>query len=57
MMPTFMKISLRVSQLLSGHIPKFTKGHNSLKNEGGVKVLVLYTASDNALYLSQAFRQ
>ena len=37
----FKKISLRVSELLSGHILKFTKGHNSIKNVGGVTVLVL----------------
>ena len=29
------------------------KGHNSIKNVGGVKVLVLCTLSDNALYLYQ----
>ena len=32
---------------------KFTKGHNSLKSVGGVKVIVLSTSSDNALYLYQ----
>ena len=34
-------------------ILKFTKGHNSIKSLGGVKVLVLCTSSDNALYLYQ----
>ena len=34
---------------------KFTKGHNSVKSVGGVKVLVLCTLSDNALYLYQVF--
>ena len=32
---------------------KFMKGHNSIKNVGGVKVLVLCLLSDNALYLYQ----
>ena len=32
---------------------KFTKGHNSVKSVGEVKVLVLCTLSDNALYLYQ----
>ena len=48
----FQKISPRVSELLSGHILEFTKGHNFIKNEGGVLVLVLCASSDNALYLS-----
>ena len=34
-------------------IGKFTKGNNSVKDVGGVIVLVLCTLSDNALYLSQ----
>ena len=34
-------------------ILKFTKGHNSIKSVGGVTVLVLFTSSDNALYLYQ----
>ena len=29
--PSFKKISQRVSKLLSGHILKFTKGYNSIK--------------------------
>ena len=29
----------------------FSKGHNSIKHAVGVMVLVLYTSSDNALYL------
>ena len=41
--PGFKKISPRVSKLLSRHILKFTKGHNSITNEGGVTVLVLCT--------------
>ena len=32
-------------------ILKFAKGHNSVKNVGGVMVLVLFALSDNALYL------
>ena len=43
------KISLWFSELLSGHVLKFTKGHNSIKNIGGVMVLVLCTSPDNAL--------
>ena len=31
-------------------IRKFSKGHNSLKNVGGVTVLVLCTSSDDGLY-------
>ena len=45
---SFKKISPRVSELLSGHKLKFTKGHNSIKNVGGVTVLVLCTLPDNA---------
>ena len=30
---------------------KFQKGHNSVKNIGGVRVLVLCTPSDGGLYL------
>ena len=30
---------------------KFSKGHNSVKNVGGVKVLILCASSDDALYL------
>ena len=30
------------------------EGHNSIKSVGGVTVLVLFTSSDNALYLYQA---
>ena len=40
---SFEKISPRVSELLRGHVLKFTKGHNSIKNAGGVMVLVLGT--------------
>ena len=35
--------------LLSRHLLKFTKGHNSIKNVGRVTVLVLRTLPDNAL--------
>ena len=34
-------------------IVKFAKGHNSVKNVGGVMVLVLCMSSDDALYLYQ----
>ena len=30
---------------------KISKGHNSVKNVGGVTILVLCTSSDNDLYL------
>ena len=30
---------------------KISKGHNSVKNVGGVMVLILCTLSDNGLYL------
>ena len=32
-------------------IRKISKGHNSVKNVGGVSVLVLCTLSDGGLYL------
>ena len=32
---------------------KISKGHNSVKNVGGVPVLVLCTSSDDGLYLYQ----
>lgn len=34
---------------------RFTKGHNSVKYEGGVTVLVLCTSADDSLYLYQVF--
>ena len=34
-------------------ILKFAKGHNSVKNVGGVIVLVLFALPNNALYLYQ----
>ena len=34
-------------------IRKISKGHNSLKNVGGVLVLVFCTLSDDGLYLYQ----
>ena len=49
-----MKISKGFSELLSGHdlqYSGFSKRHNSVKNVGGVMVLVLCTLSDDALYL------
>ena len=33
---------------------KFSKGNNSIKNVGGVMVLVLCISSDDALYLYKA---
>ena len=32
---------------------KISKGHNSIKNVGGVSVLVLCTSSDDGLFLYQ----
>ena len=34
-------------------IRKISKGHNSVKNVGGVSVLVLCTSSDDGSYLYQ----
>ena len=34
-------------------IRNILKGHNSVKNVGGITVLVLCTSSDNGLYLYQ----
>ena len=52
---SFMKISQRVSDLLSGQfsIVKFSKGHNFVKNISGVTNLALCTSSDDALNLYQ----
>ena len=36
---------------------KFTRGHNSVKNVGGVTELVLCTASDDILYLYQILQK
>ena len=41
----------KVSELISTHILKFSKGHNSIKNVGGVMVLVLFILFDSVLYL------
>ena len=35
---------------------EFAKGHNSVKNLGGVMVLVLFTSFDDAIYLYQGSR-
>ena len=32
-------------------IGKISKGHNSVKNEGGVTILFICTSSDDGLYL------
>ena len=34
-------------------IPKISKGHNSIKNVGGVMVFVLFISSNDALYIYQ----
>ena len=36
-------------------IAKISKGHNSVKNEGGVTVLVLCTLSDGGFIFEQSF--
>ena len=41
----------RVTELTQFLISKFSKGHHSIKNVGGVMVLVLCLLSDDALYL------
>ena len=48
-----MKISQRVSKLLSRHYiqTEFSKGNNSVKNVGGVLVLVPYVFFNDALYM------
>ena len=53
--PSFVKISLTVLKLQSGHHfhIKISKGRNSTKSVDGVTVLVLYTSSDSGLYLYQ----
>ena len=38
-------------------IRKISKGHNFVKNEGGVPILVLCTSSDDALYLYKVSRK
>ena len=51
--PSIMKVSQKVLQLLSRHISqlKFSKGHDSVKIVGEVTILVLCTLPDGALYL------
>ena len=51
--PSIMKVSQKVSKLLSRHISqlKFSKGHDSVKIVGEVTILVLCTLPDGALYL------
>ena len=44
---------LRVIQRTRFPIFKFSKGNNSVKNVGGVMVLVLCLLSDDALYLNK----
>ena len=43
----------RVMEQHDFHTKKFLKGHNTVKNVGGVSVLVLCTSSDDGLYLLQ----
>ena len=38
-------------------IRKISKSYNSIKNEGGMSVLVLCTSSDDGLYLYQVSRK
>ena len=53
--PSFVKLSLMVSKLLSGHdfYTEITKGNNSAKNVGGATVVNLCMSSGHALYLCQ----
>ena len=53
--PSVAKISQQFSKLLSGYYfqTEILKGHNSLKNAGGVMVLNLCTLSYDAIYLYQ----
>ena len=56
LVPSFVQISSWASELLGEHdfhILKFSKGHNSIKTEGGVTVIVLCILSVNVLYLYQ----
>ena len=50
-----MIISQYVIEVLSGHdfCTKISKEHNSVKNVGGVTVLLLSISHDGALYLYQ----
>ena len=52
---SYMKISKRVSKLLSGHDfqTEIFQGAQFRKNVGEVMVLVLSTSSENALYMYQ----
>ena len=52
---SFMKIFLMVLNYRADtiFIEKISKGHNSLKNEGGVTVLVLCTSSDGGLFVTK----
>ena len=49
------RISKRLRVIKRGTISmvKFSKGHNSIKNVDRVTVIVLYTLSNNVLYLCQ----
>ena len=55
-LPSFTRISQRVSELLGGHYfqLKLAKGHNTIKNIGGLTVLILCISPGGALYLYQA---
>ena len=49
----FYKISQKVSELFSSHDfhSEISKGHNSIQNIDGIRVLFLCTSSDDALHL------
>ena len=53
----FVKISQRVSELLSGHDfhSEIFKGGLFRKNEGGVEVFILCISSEDTLYLFKNF--
>ena len=55
-LPSFTRISQRVSELLGGHYfpTKIGEGHNTIKNIGGLTVLILCISPGGALYWYQA---
>ena len=55
-LPSFTRISQRVSGILGGHYfqLKLAKVHNTIKDIGGLTVLILCISPGGALYLYQA---
>ena len=58
-----MKVSKRVLELETGTVgsmlgcSQFTKGHNYIKSIGRVMIFILFTSSDDVLYLYQVSRK